>query len=216
MTFAHGENGIGGEACAPSSAPKGAVPMLPPLCDEASEAAFPASPAGPGENLLPDRLAGALEREFDVAGREIGARWLRRFRSDGDAARSLEAPARHGECEDVLCLLLEHADRTDPHTATLARWIAFSCLGENHLWEDLGLPDRPALSALIARRFSGLHAKNVGNMRWKKFFYKQLCERAEVFACRAPSCGMCSEYPACFDVSGERPWSSKADREESP
>ncbi|NTV11887.1 MAG: nitrogen fixation protein NifQ, partial [Zoogloea sp.] len=57
---------------------------------------------------------------------------------------------------------------------------------------------RPALSALLGRHFPALAAKNVHNMRWKKFVYKQLCDRAEVHACRAPSCGQCGEYAACF------------------
>jgi nitrogen fixation protein NifQ len=35
-------------------------------------------------------------------------------------------------------------------------------------------------------------------MRWKKFFYLKLCERAEIRACRAPSCGVCKMQVECF------------------
>jgi len=30
------------------------------------------------------------------------------------------------------------------------------------------------------------------------FFYKMLCDRAEVRLCKAPSCGVCSDYSLCF------------------
>jgi nitrogen fixation protein NifQ len=35
-------------------------------------------------------------------------------------------------------------------------------------------------------------------MKWKKFFYKQLCDRAEVKMCPAPSCQVCNDYQNCF------------------
>jgi nitrogen fixation protein NifQ len=35
-------------------------------------------------------------------------------------------------------------------------------------------------------------------MKWKKFFYKQLCEREGVNACKAPSCAACDDYSKCF------------------
>ncbi len=35
-------------------------------------------------------------------------------------------------------------------------------------------------------------------MKWKKFFYRQYCEQAEVLICASPSCARCSDYPACF------------------
>ena len=59
-------------------------------------------------------------------------------------------------------------------------------------------PDRPELTCMMQDRFPRLRALNSANMRWKKFFYKQLCDRAEVFACRAPSCDQCSETSVCF------------------
>jgi nitrogen fixation protein NifQ len=62
----------------------------------------------------------------------------------------------------------------------------------------MGLPSRDVLSQLLRRYFTTLHDKNTGNMKWKKFFYKQLCDQAEVNLCRAPSCQVCSDYAACF------------------
>jgi len=80
-----------------------------------------------------------------------------------------------------------------------------SSLGGNHLYQDMGLPDRQALSALLERHFTALYLKNVGNMKWKKFFYKQLCDRAEVKLCPAPSCQVCNDYRNCFGPEEDEP-----------
>ncbi len=102
------------------------------------------------------------------------------------------------EFDDLLALLRAHRCDDSEETEWLARAVATACLGDNHLWQDLRLPNRAALSELLGRYFPALSAKNTGNMKWKKFFYKQLCERAEVFVCKAPSCGACSDYFQCF------------------
>lgn len=110
------------------------------------------------------------------------------------------AALRGDEYQDVLALLLEHrADVGDgDETAWLAGVVAAACMGDNHLWQDLGLANRQELSGLMQTHFPALYARNSGNMKWKKFFYKQLCERAEVQACRAPSCAVCADYTGCF------------------
>ncbi len=82
------------------------------------------------------------------------------------------------------------------------RWIAAilvaGCLGEDHLWQDLGLWSRQDLSELIAYNFPQIKAANVKDMKWKKFLYKQLCESEGIYVCRAPSCDICVDYPRCF------------------
>lgn len=108
------------------------------------------------------------------------------------------APLRDDEFQDVLALLLEHRADDGSETAWLAGAVAAACLGDNHLWQDLGLAGRQELSDLLQTFFPALYARNTGNMKWKKFFYKQLCERAEVQACRAPSCAACGDYAGCF------------------
>jgi nitrogen fixation protein NifQ len=105
------------------------------------------------------------------------------------------------EFEDLLALLREHRRDGSEETEWLSRAVASACAGGNHLWEDMGLPDRDTLSRLVRRYFPTLYYKNTGNLRWKKFFYRQLCDRAEVRLCKAPSCGVCSDYASCF--SGE-------------
>ena len=171
--------------------------MLPAPCPSTPRAG-PAAAGSNGGRLLPAWLALTLVEEFGQEAEVIARNWAERFGHLIDATGAPLQAARHDEYGDVLQLLLESAATPGSHPDNIARWIALSCMGQDHLWEDLGLPERPALSGLIARHFPALHARNTGNMRWKKFFYKQLCERAEVFACRAPSCAACSEYRVCF------------------
>ena len=105
---------------------------------------------------------------------------------------------RRDEYDDLFMLLLDHGSMGSDEEAELAREIAAACLGDNHLWQDLGLPDRQRLSDMLDEHFHSLFVKNSANMKWKKFFYKQLCERMEVFACRSPSCAICVDYDNCF------------------
>jgi nitrogen fixation protein NifQ len=102
------------------------------------------------------------------------------------------------EFGDLLVLLLDHRSDDGEVTEWLACAIATACFGNNHLWQDMGLPNRAVLSELLRGHFTALHDKNAGNMKWKKFFYKQLCERMHVKVCKAPSCGVCVDYHKCF------------------
>jgi nitrogen fixation protein NifQ len=112
---------------------------------------------------------------------------------------------RAEEYDDLLQLLLEYRSDPGDETSWLAGAVAAACLGSNHLWQDLGLANRQELSELLKTRFATLYARNTGNMKWKKFFYKQLCDRAGVNACRAPSCQVCDDYRNCFGSEDEAP-----------
>lgn len=108
---------------------------------------------------------------------------------------------RLDEIEDLTQLLMAHTDPGAGLTAHArgAAWaLACASLGDNHLWQDMRLPSRLELSRLIAQWFPSLAARNTQDMKWKKFFYKQLCERAQLFICKAPSCDVCTDRPVCF------------------
>jgi len=102
------------------------------------------------------------------------------------------------EFPDLLQLLREHSAVNDEHHRNVAHLVVTACMGGDHLWQDLGLPHRRALSELLSTHFPTLAAKNTGDMKWKKFFYKQLCEREGIRICKAPSCAVCSDYAKCF------------------
>ena len=119
------------------------------------------------------------------------------LREDFAARRAL----REDEVADVAALLLDHADpQAGPSEwiEAAATAVAVACLGDQHLWQDLRLASRAELSALMRHWFPGLVARNHGDMKWKKFLYKQLCEREAPFICKAPSCAVCCDRPACF------------------
>lgn len=102
------------------------------------------------------------------------------------------------EWEDLVNLLREYRAGNDTSEEIVAQIIATACMGLDHLWQDLGLWSRQELGEVLALNFPELAARNNKNMKWKKFLYKQLCERDDTFVCRAPSCDVCADYQLCF------------------
>lgn len=86
----------------------------------------------------------------------------------------------------------------------LAGMVARRALEPNHLWEDLGLRNRGELTRLMKRHFAPLYERNTRNMRWKRFFYRQLCEDDGFLMCATPVCTDCNDFELCFgEESGE-------------
>ncbi len=109
--------------------------------------------------------------------------------------------------EDEACLLdlLERCTTArEPFQALLAAMIARRAQWPNHLWQDLGLNNRAELSRLMTRHFKPLAARNTGDMKWKKFFYRLICADAAYTLCTAPSCAECDDFSSCFgEETGE-------------
>lgn len=164
-------------AVAAKALPKSAAPAT----DGALLLAFEGVLARFGSLGLSQDEARELASHYDLTG------------ADADLPPALHH--RADEVDDVRALLLEFAQR-EP-APWLASAVAVACLGDNHLWQDLGLPSRAVLSQLLGTYFPTLVARNRGDMKWKKFLYKELCDRAQVL-CRAPSCAVCSDYAFCF------------------
>jgi nitrogen fixation protein NifQ len=103
------------------------------------------------------------------------------------------------ERDDLIRYLYDRAAYPNrDETRWLAAILVAGCLGEDHLWQDLGLWSRQDLSGLITYNFPTIAAANDRDMKWKKFLYKQLCEAEGIYVCRAPSCDVCVDYPRCF------------------
>lgn len=126
--------------------------------------------------LLGRRFPGVQSGRFDVAA---------------------ETVVRSDEYRELIGLFLEHA-ADNPEAPLAAAVLAAGCMAEDHLWQDMGFWSRADLSAFIGRWFPALATKNARDMKWKKFFYKQLCNREGVYTCRAPSCAVCVDYALCF------------------
>lgn len=120
-------------------------------------------------------------------------------------------PAGAGAGEDALeepdlrRLLLDHRTAGADEEEWLAAIVARRSLGPNHLWQDLGLFDRGELGRLLHRHFRPLALQNLRDMKWKKFFYRQLCERDGVLICKAPNCEICDDFAVCFGSEDDEP-----------
>lgn len=121
-----------------------------------------------------------------------GAEWLVAG-LDGDAgADALEEP-------DLRHLLAGNATHPGDQAAEwLAAMVARRSLQPDHLWQDLGLSARADLTGLLRRHFGPLAARNVRDMKWKKFFYRQMCEDEGVSICKSPVCDTCSDVALCY------------------
>ncbi|MBL4832589.1 MAG: nitrogen fixation protein NifQ [Pseudomonas sp.] len=105
---------------------------------------------------------------------------------------------REDEWNELVELLSRHRCGLDDSEFLLAKIVAAGCMGGSHLWRDLGLSSRDQLSSLLQVNFPRLANANTQNMKWKKYFYKQLCEQGGGYVCRAPSCDTCAAYRDCF------------------
>jgi nitrogen fixation protein NifQ len=109
------------------------------------------------------------------------------------------------ETQALTTLLLMHRAKGLPEEAWLAAIIARRAQEQHHLWQDLGLASRDQLNGVIERHFPRLHRKNRNNMKWKKFFYRQICADRSFSLCLAPSCAECNEFAACFGAEDGAP-----------
>ncbi len=148
----------------------------------------------------PGAVMGLAAEDFDDLMRRyfpgIAAGFARRF------IPAVSPAWRRDEFDDLLQLLLD--DRVDDSDMT--RWVAHAtasgCMGHDHLYSDMGFSDRYGLTRLLRAHFPALYDKNPGGMmKWKKFFYRQLCLRAEISLCPAPGCQHCIDRDTCFIAS---------------
>jgi nitrogen fixation protein NifQ len=107
-------------------------------------------------------------------------------------------PQRTDELEDLRKLLLENRSGRSDSERWMAEIVIAGCMGNDHLWQDLGLWQRADLSKLMVDNFEPLARRNDKDMKWKKFLYKQLCEAEGIYVCRSPSCEVCVDYDNCF------------------
>jgi len=112
--------------------------------------------------------------------------------------RDVAGPTLHPEYDDLLRFMLDEADPSVAGSGDMAVILATACMGSEHLWQDLGLPSRRELSQVIALNFPQLARVNSRDMKWKKFLYRELCQREGIYVCASPSCEACSDYDVCF------------------
>ncbi|TCJ11533.1 nitrogen fixation protein NifQ [Parasulfuritortus cantonensis] len=145
---------------------------------------------------------GALPPGLGLRAEAFGALLARHFPGFGPlgvAAGAELDPVRASERSDLVGLMLEGRAGSDPSEVWLAEIVAAACMAGDHLWQDLGLWSRKDLSRLMADNFPHLAALNDRDMKWKKFLYRQICDREGIPVCPAPSCQSCTDYAKCFE-----------------
>ena len=144
--------------------------------------------------LPPGQFAGLLTRQFPHL-RSVDTIALT------SAVAPLPLPATHSAF--VATLHARLMDEANPAVARddadcLATIIAHACLRPDHLWRDLGLDGRDAVSAMLARFFPTLAARNVAHLRWKKFLAQEVAASLGVPPGPAPGCPGCEDFGFCF------------------
>ncbi|VWC61419.1 hydrogenase [Burkholderia lata] len=144
--------------------------------------------------LSPPRLAGLLARQFPrLPAADVAVLMP-------TAAMTL-LPSTHATFVEALhARLMDDAnpavDRDD--AGCLASIIVYACLRPDHLWRDLGLDGRDAVSAMLDRYFPALAARNVAHLRWKKFLAQEVAASLDVPPGPAPGCPGCEDFGFCF------------------
>jgi len=107
-----------------------------------------------------------------------------------------EPPEIAGE---ILDILREHQpEGGELLTRLFPRILSARLAHPGHLWCAMGLFARPEITAAIARHLPSLVKANDRKMRWKRYLFKQLCDRSGAMLCKTPNCGLCSDYALCF------------------
>jgi nitrogen fixation protein NifQ len=96
--------------------------------------------------------------------------------------------------------LLDHRAAKDAPHARIAGWLASACMGGHHLWQDLGLSERPQVTRLMQLAFPALHDANLLNLRWKRHLFLCLGEALGRVGLRPPKCDDCGDFAVCMGV----------------
>ncbi len=105
---------------------------------------------------------------------------------------------RGAEKDELRTLLSRYCEAGGEEQAWVTDILVTGCMGNDHLWQDLGLWSRTVLKVFMEDNFPRLALKNEQDMKWKKFLYKQLCSQEGIYTCRSPSCEVCIDYANCF------------------
>ncbi|KAB0646985.1 nitrogen fixation protein NifQ, partial [Burkholderia territorii] len=117
------------------------------------------------------------------------------------AAAVAPPPAAHAQFVATLHALLmrnAHPAVSPDDADCVATIISHACLRPDHLWRDLGLDGRDAVSAMLERYFPALAARNVAQLRWKKFLAQQVAASLGLPAGPSPGCPGCEDFGFCF------------------
>lgn len=152
------------------------------------------------------RLLADAPREWDEADRRLFAIVGGHVQSRTDAGDFPPNAADPAALAGPLYrFLLQHRARKDSSHARLSGWLASACMGNHHLWQDLGLDARPQVSRLLQIAFPALHDSNVRQLRWKRHLFLCLGETLGRPGLRPPKCDDCGDFAVCIGADPAPP-----------
>ncbi len=178
---------------------------LTPTCSPAPSRRLRKTPRAKG--TLAAHLGLAPDAFGTVIGRYFAPQMLARL--DVPVGR----PQVDEEAQMLENLLRSFAAPGDEAAGWLAAIIACRALRANHLWQGPGTARARRTEPAAGRAFPRLAAGNTANMKWKKYFYRQLCAQEGFVLCTAPSCAACADFEACFGERAARAARAGAPRE---
>jgi nitrogen fixation protein NifQ len=168
-------------------------------------AAHPDAP----DTVLFARLIGArIERnDMGLLGLDSGALAMLIARHFPQASRNFNDAVEpvHPFYFELRDLLVWHDRNQHKEDARcLASIIAAASLRPDHLWRDLGLDGREDVTDMLSRHYPILVARNVRDLRWKKFLAQELALAHGVAPTWAPGCPGCEDFRFCYPDEGLR------------
>ena len=145
-------------------------------------------------------LTEALGLARQTLGRLLDSIFPETLTMDGLVSGDATAGGDAVEEPDFRALLLDGRRHGSEIEDWLARIVVRRSLRPGHLWRSLGLRNRKELSDLLHRHFPTLAERNTRGMRWKKFFYRELCQAEGVYICKSPVCDVCADFNECFKI----------------
>lgn len=159
---------------------------------------------GLSESLRDGQVLGSAIGLGREALRRIAVFWAPEVTAYLDIEAEPEEVPFDDEEDQVRQLLERFRGDSSEETSWIAAILTRRSMSPRHLWQDLGLATRDELGRLMADRFPALAERNSQHMKWKKFFYRSLCEMEGFVLCSSPTCRECSDFHDCFgDESGE-------------
>ena len=167
-----------------------------PLDRERAAALFAALLRAPAAAAHPS--LGLAERDF-MRLREKYVGVVELVGAPGAGHRILSDAQAHFVDALVGYLLPQASSAADAEDARfLAIIVANACLRPDHLWRDLGLQDREAVTAMLSTYFPAIVEKNSRNVRWKKFLASDMAISLGQMPAPAPGCPGCEDFGVCF------------------
>jgi nitrogen fixation protein NifQ len=91
-------------------------------------------------------------------------------------------------------MLVENGTTGAEIESWLANIFVRRCQVGDHMWRSIGLFSRNELTEAMNRYFKPLASKNIYDLKWKRFLYKQMRERNNLSLDKYPYCESCNRY----------------------